>query len=64
MIDGAIVITFVLLIALILQFEAETFDFVLDKGGLDALMEPELGPDLGDRYLSEVWNLTLACFAV
>lgn len=36
------------------QFEAETFNVVLDKGGLDALMEPELGPDLGNQYLSEV----------
>lgn len=32
----------------------ETFDVVLDKGGLDALMEPELGPKLGSQYLSEV----------
>ncbi|XP_024026102.1 methyltransferase-like protein 13 [Morus notabilis] len=37
-----------------MQFEAETFNVVLDKGGLDALMEPELGPDLGNQYLSEV----------
>lgn len=37
-----------------LQFADETFDVVLDKGGLDALMEPELGSDLGNRYLSEV----------
>lgn len=37
-----------------LQFEDETFDAVLDKGGLDALMEPELGPKLGNQYLSEV----------
>lgn len=36
------------------QFADETFDVVLDKGGLDALMEPELGSDLGNRYLSEV----------
>jgi hypothetical protein len=35
----------------------ETFDVVLDKGGLDALMEPELGPKLGNQYLSEVsWS--------
>lgn len=27
---------------------------VLDKGGLDALMEPEFGSKLGDQYLSEV----------
>lgn len=31
-----------------------TFDVVLDKGGLDALMEPELGHKLGNQYLSEV----------
>ncbi|CAI9117653.1 OLC1v1019094C3 [Oldenlandia corymbosa var. corymbosa] len=37
-----------------MQFEKETFDVVLDKGGLDALMEPELGPKLGNEYLSEV----------
>ncbi|KAL8125775.1 hypothetical protein AgCh_013161 [Apium graveolens] len=37
-----------------LQFSDETFDVILDKGGLDALMEPELGSDLGNRYLSEV----------
>lgn len=37
-----------------LQFADETFDVVLDKGGLDALMEPEFGPKLGSQYLSEV----------
>ncbi|EEF44186.1 S-adenosylmethionine-dependent methyltransferase, putative [Ricinus communis] len=37
-----------------MQFADETFDVVLDKGGLDALMEPELGPKLGTKYLSEV----------
>ncbi|KAJ4955169.1 hypothetical protein NE237_011952 [Protea cynaroides] len=37
-----------------MQFMDETFDAVLDKGGLDALMEPELGPKLGSQYLSEV----------
>ncbi|GFY81620.1 S-adenosyl-L-methionine-dependent methyltransferases superfamily protein [Actinidia rufa] len=37
-----------------MQFVDETFDVVLDKGGLDALMEPELGPELGNQYLSEV----------
>lgn len=31
-----------------------TFDAVLDKGGLDALMEPEHGPKLGNQYLTEV----------
>ncbi|XP_041006981.1 eEF1A lysine and N-terminal methyltransferase isoform X2 [Juglans microcarpa x Juglans regia] len=37
-----------------MQFMDETFDAVLDKGGLDALMEPEHGPKLGNQYLSEV----------
>ncbi|KAM7276926.1 hypothetical protein ACFE04_018792 [Oxalis oulophora] len=36
------------------SFEDETFDVVLDKCGLDALMEPELGPILGNQYLLEV----------
>ncbi|KAK3008284.1 hypothetical protein RJ639_015352 [Escallonia herrerae] len=36
------------------QFPDEAFEAVLDKGGLDALMEPELGPKLGSQYLSEV----------
>lgn len=41
----------------------ETFDAVLDKGGLDALMEPELGPKLGNQYLSEVsWSFLLSIF--
>ncbi|KAK9183511.1 hypothetical protein WN944_026664 [Citrus x changshan-huyou] len=38
-------------------FMDETFDVVLDKGGLDALMEPELGHKLGNQYLSEVKRL-------
>ncbi|XVF29077.1 hypothetical protein REPUB_Repub15cG0088900 [Reevesia pubescens] len=37
-----------------MQFTDGTFNVVLDKGGLDALMEPELGPQLGNQYLSEV----------
>ncbi|XP_050372239.1 uncharacterized protein LOC126790137 [Argentina anserina] len=37
-----------------MQLENEAFDAVVDKGGLDALMEPELGPKLGDQYLAEV----------
>ncbi|KAK9933113.1 hypothetical protein M0R45_020321 [Rubus argutus] len=37
-----------------MQLEDEAFDVVVDKGGLDALMEPELGPKLGNLYLSEV----------
>ncbi|XP_057498798.1 uncharacterized protein LOC130783256 [Actinidia eriantha] len=40
-----------------MQLVDETFDVVLDKGGLDALMEPELGPALGNQYLSEVRGL-------
>lgn len=44
-----------------MQFMEETFDVVLDKGGLDALMEPELGSKLGSQYLSEVsWASTSA----
>ncbi|KAM7481180.1 hypothetical protein LguiB_005763 [Lonicera macranthoides] len=31
-----------------------TFDAIVDKGGLDAVMEPELGPKLGSQYLSEI----------
>ncbi|KAL2530193.1 S-adenosyl-L-methionine-dependent methyltransferase superfamily protein [Forsythia ovata] len=37
-----------------MQFVNESFDAILDKGGLDALMEPKLGPRLGNEYLSEV----------
>ncbi|KAB1213625.1 Methyltransferase-like protein 13 [Morella rubra] len=37
-----------------MQFMDATFDAVLDKGGLDALMEPEHGIKLGNQYLSEV----------
>nr|XP_027191646.1 methyltransferase-like protein 13 isoform X3 [Cicer arietinum] len=37
-----------------MQFEDESFSAVVDKGGLDALMEPELGSNLGNQYLSEV----------
>lgn len=37
-----------------MQFMDGTFDVVLDKGGLDALMEPEVGSKLGKQYLSEV----------
>ncbi|CAN1334352.1 eEF1A lysine and N-terminal methyltransferase [Linum perenne] len=37
-----------------MRFEDKTFDAVLDKGGLDALMEPEMGSNLGNQYLSEV----------
>lgn len=37
-----------------MQFSDGAFDVVIDKGGLDALMEPELGPRLGIQFLSEV----------
>uniref|UniRef100_A0A2N9HH10 Methyltransferase type 11 domain-containing protein n=1 Tax=Fagus sylvatica TaxID=28930 RepID=A0A2N9HH10_FAGSY len=37
-----------------MQLLDESFDVVVDKGGLDALMEPKLGPKLGNQYLSEV----------
>ncbi|KAJ9541614.1 hypothetical protein OSB04_028120 [Centaurea solstitialis] len=37
-----------------MQFADKLFDAILDKGGLDALMEPELGPTLGNQYVSEV----------
>ncbi|KAI4372825.1 hypothetical protein MLD38_011009 [Melastoma candidum] len=37
-----------------MQFSDEAFDVILDKGGLDALMEPEHGRKLGNKYLSEV----------
>lgn len=33
----------------------------MDKGGLDALMEPKLGSELGDLYLSEVLNASTEC---
>lgn len=37
-----------------MQFTDEFFDVILDKGSLDALMEPEHGIKLGSRYLKEV----------
>ncbi|KAM7259178.1 hypothetical protein ACFE04_014919 [Oxalis oulophora] len=37
-----------------MQFEDEMFDVVLDKGDLDALMEPELGSTLGNQYILDV----------
>ncbi|ONK77227.1 uncharacterized protein A4U43_C02F4390 [Asparagus officinalis] len=37
-----------------MQFTDEFFDVILDKGGLDALMEPEHGVKLGSKYLKEV----------
>ncbi|KAL1210193.1 hypothetical protein V5N11_006047 [Cardamine amara subsp. amara] len=36
-----------------MQLADESFDMVLDKGALDALMEPEVGTKLGNQYLSE-----------
>ena len=42
-----------------MQFEDESFGAVIDKGGLDALMEPELGPKLGNQYLSEVCGFSI-----
>ncbi|KAF3579331.1 hypothetical protein DY000_02029898 [Brassica cretica] len=36
-----------------MQLGDESFDTVLDKGALDALMEPEVGTKLGSQYLSE-----------
>ncbi|KAK4433816.1 eEF1A lysine and N-terminal methyltransferase [Sesamum alatum] len=36
-----------------MQFANESFNAIVDKGGLDALMEPQLGPRLGNLYLSE-----------
>ncbi|KAH7683108.1 Endothelin-converting enzyme 1 protein [Dioscorea alata] len=37
-----------------MQFADGSFDIVLDKGGLDALMEPGVGSKLGSKYLKEV----------
>ncbi|KAK8937666.1 hypothetical protein KSP40_PGU000553 [Platanthera guangdongensis] len=37
-----------------MQLADESFDVVFDKGGLDALMEPEVGSELGSKYLKEV----------
>ena len=39
-----------------MQFKDESFGAVIDIGGLDALMEPELGPKLENQYLSEVYT--------
>lgn len=50
-------ICFLIFCSILIQFEKENFDAVLDKGGLDALMEPELGSKLGNQYLSEVFLL-------
>ncbi|KAL5062077.1 hypothetical protein RYX36_023814 [Vicia faba] len=37
-----------------LLFENESFGVVIDKGGLNALMEPEIRLTLGNQYLSKV----------
>ncbi|XP_051121890.1 uncharacterized protein LOC127245183 [Andrographis paniculata] len=37
-----------------MPLESGSFDAVIDKGGLDASMEPKHGPILGYKYLSEV----------
>lgn len=42
----------------------ESFDTVLDKGALDALMEPEVGTKLGSRYLSEVLLVNKFCLVL
>lgn len=42
------------MLTLYLQFEDESFDVVVDKGGLDALIEPEFGLKKGNQYLSDV----------
>ncbi|CAL5017436.1 unnamed protein product [Urochloa decumbens] len=36
-----------------MQFVDGSFDVILDKGGLDALMEPGAGAKLGTKYLNE-----------
>ncbi|KAF8697143.1 hypothetical protein HU200_036137 [Digitaria exilis] len=36
-----------------MQFADGSFDVILDKGGLDALMEPGAGTKLGTKYLNE-----------
>ena len=38
------------------QFADGSFDVILDKGGLDALMEPGAGTKLGTKYLNEVYR--------
>ncbi|KAH6768362.1 S-adenosyl-L-methionine-dependent methyltransferases superfamily protein [Perilla frutescens var. frutescens] len=43
-----------------MKFQIEEFHAVVDKGGLDALMEPKLGPRLGNLYLSEVKRILKA----
>lgn len=45
-----------------IQLGDESFDIVMDKGALDALMEPEVGTKLGSQYLSEV--CVCVCFVL
>ena len=44
------------------QFVDGSFDVILDKGGLDALMEPGAGTKLGIKYLNEVYRWIYAEF--
>ncbi|PKA59642.1 hypothetical protein AXF42_Ash020243 [Apostasia shenzhenica] len=37
-----------------MQFADQSFDIIFDKGGLDALMDPEVGSELGEKFLKEV----------
>ncbi|VVA39069.1 PREDICTED: methyltransferase [Prunus dulcis] len=43
-----------------MQFEDENFDVVVNKGRLDALMEPEFGPKMGNQYLAEGSKVSLS----
>ncbi|KAL8042373.1 hypothetical protein ABFX02_09G046200 [Erythranthe guttata] len=43
-----------------MTFPSGTFDAIVDKGGLDVLVEPESSPRLGTLYLSEVKRLLKA----
>ncbi|KAL7119335.1 hypothetical protein ACP275_02G056500 [Erythranthe tilingii] len=43
-----------------MQFANGTYDVIIDKGGLDALMEHEIDPRFGTLYLSEVKRLLKA----
>lgn len=45
---------FLMFTLLVFKFDDGSFNAVVDKGGLDALMEPKLGSRLGILYLSEV----------
>ncbi|KAL7081429.1 hypothetical protein ACP275_14G039300 [Erythranthe tilingii] len=43
-----------------MQFASGTVDAIIEKGGLDALMEPNIDPRLGTIYLSEAKRLLKA----